>query len=104
MLKDLQESRISYSIFEKELGVYPRAMIASGDLTVPEDDMRWREVIGPLLMQNAPGTIMKRFFRKALFNITKNQFRSEIDLYRMAHFYNFAHNKLREVKVASETL
>ena len=45
-----------------------------------------------------------KIVRKTLFQMTKRMFNNEKDLVWMAKFYTFALFKLKEIKVAEETI
>lgn len=109
--KLLQEQRISYSLFEDPdiEQVYPRAFITNGgrDLEVGDLAKLWHQAC-LVLLENPPqieGTdsALKRYYRLALFDLTKHQFKSEQDVAEMATYYTLAKAKIKEIKIAPET-
>lgn len=60
-----------------------------------------------MLLENPPqiegaDPALKRYYRLALFDLTKHQFKSEQDVMQMATYYTLAKAKIKEIKVAPE--
>lgn len=83
--------------------MYPRVYIVDNNLD--DVDPKWREVC-LILLQYPPSDLpsLKIYYRRALFDLVKNQFKQESDLIWMCRYYTFALFKLKnEVSVATET-
>ncbi len=73
MVKELAERRISYSLFEEDVGVYPRIHINSGNIECEEGDTLWFEICFKMLqyppVKEKP---LRSYYRQALFDLVKN--------------------------------
>ena len=82
-------------------------MNSGKDLEVTENEGLWQKVC-LILLKNPPvfegiDPSLKRYYRLALFDLTKNQFKSDADLAMMATYYTLAQNKIKDITVAAET-
>ena len=102
LVKELAYRRLSYTVFEKHFEVYPRIHIIGKDLET--EDALWRDICLLLLEHPMGESPLSTYNRLALYDLTKNQFKTEADLVGMAKYYSVVLFKVRGVRVAPETV
>jgi len=100
LVKELAFRRISYSLFETHLEVYPRVHITGKDLETSSEDTIWREVCLILLENTVGEKPLNHYNQLALFDLAKNMFKAEEDLDWMSRYYTLALFKIKDIKVA----